>query len=27
LNYKYGWITSRMIDVFGEPEGFSTGIG
>lgn len=27
LNYREGWITARDVDVFGEPAGFSTGIG
>ncbi len=27
LNYKQGWITAKDIDVFGEPAGFSSGIG
>jgi predicted secreted protein len=27
LNYKEGWITSRDIDPFGDPRGFSTGVG
>jgi predicted secreted protein len=27
LNYHEGWITARDVDFFGQPEGFSTGIG
>ena len=27
LNYEEGWITAKDLDVFGAPEGFSTGIG
>lgn len=27
LNYKQGWITAKDIDVFGEPAGFSSGVG
>jgi predicted secreted protein len=27
LNYKEGWIGMRSLDVFGEPAGFSTGLG
>jgi hypothetical protein len=27
LNYKEGWVTRQDLDVFGEPEGFSTGVG
>jgi predicted secreted protein len=27
LNYNEGWITRKNLDVFGEPEGFSSGIG
>lgn len=27
LNYREGWLTRENLDVFGEPEGFSTGIG
>jgi predicted secreted protein len=27
LNYKEGWITRENLDVFGEPEGFSSGVG
>jgi predicted secreted protein len=27
LNYNEGWITREQLDVFGAPEGFSTGIG
>jgi predicted secreted protein len=27
LNYEKGWITRHDLDVFGAPEGFSTGIG
>lgn len=27
LNYEQGWITREDLDLFGQPEGFSTGIG
>jgi predicted secreted protein len=27
LNYNEGWITRENLDVFGEPEGFSSGVG
>jgi len=27
VNYRQGWITSKDIDVFGQPEGFSSGVG
>ena len=27
LNYEKGWITRDTLDVFGEPDGFSSGIG
>jgi predicted secreted protein len=27
LNYNEGWITRENLDVFGEPPGFSSGIG
>ena len=27
LNYNEGWITRENLDVFGEPEGFASGIG
>jgi len=27
LNYKEGWITSKTIDLLGEPQGFSTSVG
>jgi predicted secreted protein len=27
LNYKEGWITSQSLDLFGEPQGFSSGVG
>lgn len=27
LNYREGWISLKNLDVFGEPQGFSTGIG
>ena len=27
LNYKEGWISMKNLDVFGEPAGFSTGLG
>jgi predicted secreted protein len=27
LNYKEGWIGMKNLDVFGEPAGFSTGLG
>ena len=27
LNYREGWISSKDLDVFGEPDGFSTGVG
>jgi len=27
LNYEKGWITREDLDVFGEPQGFSSGVG
>jgi hypothetical protein len=27
LNYNEGWITRENLDVFGEPAGFSSGVG
>jgi predicted secreted protein len=27
LNYREGWITAKDVDLFGQPEGFSTGVG
>jgi predicted secreted protein len=27
LNYNEGWITRENLDVFGEPAGFSSGLG
>jgi len=27
LNYYQGWITAKDLDVFGEPPGFSSGVG
>lgn len=27
LNYNEGWITRENLNVFGEPEGFSSGVG
>ena len=27
LNYRQGWITREDLDVFGAPEGFSSGVG
>lgn len=27
LNYKEGWISAKDLDVFGAPQGFSTGVG
>jgi predicted secreted protein len=27
LNYKEGWITAKDIDFFGQPQGFSSGVG
>jgi len=27
LNYRQGWITREDLDVFGEPQGFSSGVG
>jgi predicted secreted protein len=27
LNYREGWITAKDIDLFGAPQGFSSGVG
>jgi predicted secreted protein len=27
LNYRQGWISREDLDVFGAPEGFSSGVG
>ena len=27
VNYKEGWITRENLDLFGQPQGFSTGVG
>jgi predicted secreted protein len=27
LNYQQGWITRDDLDVFGAPQGFSSGVG
>jgi predicted secreted protein len=27
LNYREGWITAKDVEVFPEPQGFSSGVG